>query len=81
MEAIWAVSRGESPLDPRAAGALVDAIAGSELVPSLASREHEVVKLVADGLANKQIARRLGISEKTVKNHLTKAFSALGVNG
>ena len=35
--------------------------------------------LVAGGLANKQIARRLGISEKTVKGHLTRVFQTIGV--
>jgi DNA-binding NarL/FixJ family response regulator len=39
-----------------------------------------VLQLVAQGLANKQIARRLGISERTVKAHLTNVFSALGVS-
>ena len=47
---------------------------------SLTPREREVLALVADGLANKQIARRLGIAEKTVKAHLTRVFAALGVS-
>jgi DNA-binding NarL/FixJ family response regulator len=38
-----------------------------------------VLALVAEGLANKQIARRLGIAEKTVKAHLTRVFAALDV--
>jgi DNA-binding NarL/FixJ family response regulator len=38
-----------------------------------------VLRLVAEGLPNKQIARRLGISEKTVKAHLTRVFEAIGV--
>ena len=46
---------------------------------SLTPREREVLALVADGLANKQIARRLGIAEKTVKAHLTRVFAALDV--
>jgi len=45
----------------------------------LSSREREVLALVADGLPNKLIARRLEISEKTVKAHLTRVFSAIGV--
>jgi DNA-binding NarL/FixJ family response regulator len=45
----------------------------------LTAREAQVVGLVADGLANKDIARRLRISEKTVKAHLYTAFSKLGV--
>ena len=42
-------------------------------------REREVLLLVVEGLANKQIARRLGISEKTVKGHLTNLFQRIGV--
>jgi DNA-binding NarL/FixJ family response regulator len=46
----------------------------------LTPRENEVLDLVRSGLANKQIARQLGISEKTVKAHLTRIFQELGVN-
>jgi DNA-binding NarL/FixJ family response regulator len=46
---------------------------------SLTPREREVLVLVAQGLANKNIARRLGISERTVKSHLTSVFQAIGV--
>jgi DNA-binding NarL/FixJ family response regulator len=45
----------------------------------LSPRELEVLRLVAEGLANKQIARRLDITERTVKAHLTKAFGRIGV--
>jgi DNA-binding NarL/FixJ family response regulator len=45
---------------------------------SMTEREMHVVKQVAAGLSNKQIARRLGISEKTVRNHLSRAFNKLG---
>lgn len=45
----------------------------------LSNRELNVLKQVAAGLSNKQIARRLGISEKTVRNHLSKVFNKLGV--
>ena len=44
----------------------------------LSQRELHVLKQVADGLSNKQIARRLGISEKTVRNHLSRVFNKLG---
>ena len=47
---------------------------------ALSAREREVLKLVAVGLPNKSIARRLTISEKTVKAHLTRVFSVLGVS-
>ena len=45
----------------------------------LTPREEEVLELVRQGLANKQIARRLGISERTVKAHLGAVFAAIGV--
>ena len=44
----------------------------------LSLRELHVLNQVADGLSNKQIARRLGISEKTVRNHLSRVFNKLG---
>jgi len=46
----------------------------------LTDRERQVLTLVAEGLPNKQIARRLDISEKTVKAHLTSAFRTIGVD-
>jgi DNA-binding NarL/FixJ family response regulator len=77
--AVQAAARGEAPLTPRAAAALLahrrDRPADIELTP----REREVLALVVDGLANKQIARRMGISEKTVKGHLTNLFQRIGV--
>ena len=45
----------------------------------LSARELEVLALVAEGLPNKLIARRLAISEKTVKAHLTRVFAEIGV--
>ncbi len=77
--AVQAASRGEAPLTPRAAAVLLahrrERPAEIELTP----REREVLGLVVDGLANKQIARRMGISEKTVKGHLTNLFQRIGV--
>ena len=78
LQGIRAVSRGESPLHPKAARALLGVRAGSPQV-QLTSRETEVLTLVREGLANKQIARRLDISERTVKAHLTSAFARIGV--
>jgi DNA-binding NarL/FixJ family response regulator len=79
LSAIHAAARGESPLDPRAARTLLSAQRGSDPAAALTTREREVLALVAEGLPNKQIARRLEISEKTVKAHLTSAFRAIGV--
>jgi ATP/maltotriose-dependent transcriptional regulator MalT len=49
-------------------------------VEALTTREHEVLALVADGLANRDIAARLGISDHTVKFHLASIFGKLGVS-
>ena len=78
--AIRSAARGEAPITPRAAAAL---LADRRERPAggveLTAREREVLLLVVDGLANKQIARRLQISEKTVKGHLTNLFQRIGV--
>ena len=77
--AVRAAARGEAPLDPRAGRALLqDRVAGSPL-DGLSEREREVLAMVARGLPNKLIARELGISEKTVKTHLTSVFRTIGV--
>jgi DNA-binding NarL/FixJ family response regulator len=78
LEAIRAASRGEAPLAPRAARELL-AARSQERHADLSKREREVLGLVAEGLPNKLIARRLEISEKTVKAHLTSVFRTLGV--
>ncbi|MCW3039414.1 MAG: liaR 5 [Solirubrobacterales bacterium] len=78
INGVRAAARGESPLDPRALHA-VSTRHGPEAGSTLTAREREVLRLVADGRPNKQIARALGISEKTVKAHLTKVFEAIGV--
>jgi DNA-binding NarL/FixJ family response regulator len=81
VRGVRAAARGESPLDPKAATAVLSARAerrtgGAE---DLSPREREVLALVAAGLPNKLIARRLDISEKTVKAHLTRVFQQIGV--
>jgi DNA-binding NarL/FixJ family response regulator len=78
LQGIRTVSRGGSPIHPLAARTLLGTRAGSPQV-QLTTRETEVLRLVREGLANKQIARRLAISERTVKAHLTSAFSRIGV--
>ena len=79
-DALRAAARGEAPLAPKAAAELLASRAGG---PSggveLTTRERDVLQLVIAGDANKQIARKLGISEKTVKGHLTNLFQRIGV--
>jgi DNA-binding NarL/FixJ family response regulator len=79
VAAIRAAARGESPLAPKAASAVLGARRERAPAAELTEREREVLSLVGAGLQNKQIARRLGISEKTVKAHLTSVFRQLGV--
>jgi len=77
---ILAAARGESPLAPKAAHAVISARAEARpATVELTEREREVLGLVAEGLPNKLIARRLEISEKTVKAHLTRVFQTIGV--
>jgi DNA-binding NarL/FixJ family response regulator len=79
VSGIRAAADGESPLHPKAASAVLRARAERRPLPELSEREREVLELVATGLSNQKIAARLGISEKTVKAHLTSVFRQLGV--
>jgi DNA-binding NarL/FixJ family response regulator len=79
LAAVRTVVSGGAPLDPKAARVLLDARVAPQAGQVLSAREREVLALVATGLANKQIARRLGIAERTVKAHLTHIFQQLGV--
>jgi DNA-binding NarL/FixJ family response regulator len=68
-------------------GSIADRLVGmltsktEESLDGLTAREVEILKLVATGLANKQIAYRLTISEKTVRNHISKVYEKLGIEG
>lgn len=80
VEGVRSVRRGESPIHPRAARQLLGARPTLPTPVDLSPREIEVLILVRNGLANKQIARRLGISDRTVKSHLTSVFNRIGVS-
>jgi DNA-binding NarL/FixJ family response regulator len=77
--AIEAAARGEAPLDPKAARALLSARRAPSPAEALSAREREVLAMVAEGLPNKLIAQQLAISEKTVKAHLTSVYRQIGV--
>ncbi len=79
LAAVRAAASGGAPLDPKAARVLLDRRRAPVADGGLSPRERQVLDLVADGLANKAIARRLGIAERTVKAHLTSIFQQLGV--
>lgn len=78
LAAVHAAVRGHVPIDPRVAGALLPR-SGAGPLDGLSPRETEVLRLVTQGLANKQIARALGITERTVKAHLGRVFREIGV--
>lgn len=79
------LASGSSPLAAKAARVLVESRSqvssgtGTGEGSDLTARERTVLQLVATGCANKEIARRLEISERTVKTHLTRIFRSLGV--
>ena len=62
-------SREPKPIDPEAAK-----------IESITKREREIVALIAEGHGTKQLAKRLFISEKTIRNHMTVIYSKLGVS-
>jgi DNA-binding NarL/FixJ family response regulator len=70
---------GGSPLDPRAARELLTSRRGPPTDITFTTREQEVLEMLGSGLPNRAIARRLGITERTVKAHLTSIFQRLGV--
>jgi DNA-binding NarL/FixJ family response regulator len=79
LAGIRSAARGEAPLAPKAAKEILTARSEERPPAELSPRETEVLRLVARGLPNKHIARDLGISEKTVKSHLTSIFQTIGV--
>lgn len=79
IRGVRAAAHGESPLAPKAARELLGS-RGSTPAPQLTDREREVLELVTHGLSNKLIARELGITERTVKAHLTTVFQRIGVS-
>ena len=79
LAVVRAVARGESLLSTNITTKLVDYISTPQRGQRLTNREGEVLSLVAKGLRNREIARRLCISEQTVKNHINHIITKLGV--
>ena len=85
IKAIRTVHRGESLIEPRVASRLLDRLGQLSHPPApesvLSKREIEVLQIMATGAANKVIASQLVIGQSTVKTHIVRIFSKLGVNG
>jgi DNA-binding NarL/FixJ family response regulator len=79
LSAVRSAASGNAPLDPRVTRALLPSFEPDAPGDGLSVRELDVLRLVAQGLANKQIGTRLGISERTVKAHLGRVFREIGV--
>jgi DNA-binding NarL/FixJ family response regulator len=76
VRAVHALAAGDGYVDPVLAGAL--AVSVGEQVPELTVRERDVLRLLADGLSNEEIGKKLFISAETVRTHLRKAMDKLG---
>jgi DNA-binding NarL/FixJ family response regulator len=83
VSSIVAVMSGERVMASAVANRVLDMLTGTstpkEFYDGLTNREIEILKLLANGMANKQIAYRLKISEKTVRNHVSNTYEKLGI--
>jgi DNA-binding NarL/FixJ family response regulator len=77
--AIKAAAAGQVQLSPQAAARLMREVRAPESPETLTDRETDVLRLLAQGQANKEIARSLQIGEKTVKTHVSNILTKLGV--
>ncbi|MER6208781.1 response regulator [Streptomyces sp. NPDC001073] len=87
VSAVRTVASGQSMLDPATTARLMRSLRAEptqapQMAPELASlspREREILTLIGDGLTNREIGKRLYLSEKTVKNHISRLLAKLGV--
>jgi DNA-binding NarL/FixJ family response regulator len=77
--AVKAAASGQVQLSPQAASRLMREVRAPESPETLTDRETDVLRLLAEGQANKEIARSLHIGEKTVKTHVSNILAKLGV--
>ena len=80
FEAIHAASRGEVRLDPKAQKRLVREVRTPQMRESLTARETDTLRLVAKGMTNKEVAAELGVSEVTIKTHVSSVLSKLNLS-
>lgn len=82
IRAVKSIAAGISYVDPRIAGGLLrrrSLLNGRPDLDELSPRETDIIRLIAGGLSNKDISSRLTLSEKTVKNHISRIFSKLNI--
>ncbi|MGW3565926.1 response regulator [Streptomyces sp. NPDC000941] len=87
VSAVRTVASGQSMLDPATTTRLMSALRGESAGPQprdeslagLSTREREILTLIGEGMTNREIGKRLYLSEKTVKNHISRLLSKLGV--
>jgi two-component system, NarL family, response regulator LiaR len=79
IEAIRAAAKGEVRLHPKAQKRLIKEVRTPEMRESLTERETETLRLIARGMSNKEIAEHLGVSEVTVKTHVSSILSKLNL--
>lgn len=82
INAVKLVASGETYVDPRVAGGWLRRRSNGSRradLNELSARETEVIRLIAEGLSNKEISARLNLSEKTIKNHISRIFSKLNI--
>jgi DNA-binding NarL/FixJ family response regulator len=87
VKAIVNTVKGWNPIDPQVAGKILDHVShqtsapypDQKLISQLSEREREVLRLLAGGLSNVEIAKTLFLSEGTIKNYVSMIFSKLGV--
>lgn len=87
VSAVRTVAAGRSMLDPATTSRLMSTLRGedsgeepeADVLSSLSPREREILGLIGEGLTNRQIGKRLYLSEKTVKNHISRLLAKLGV--
>lgn len=87
VDAVRTVASGQSMLDPATTTRLMNSLRGEDsegergpdALSGLSPREREILGLIGEGLTNRQIGKRLYLSEKTVKNHISRLLAKLGV--
>lgn len=82
IQAIRSVMRGETYLDPEITDHVMDLIRGTKAAPEisgLSDREEQILVLVAEGKTNREIGKELFLSDKTVRNHVSRILEKLGL--